>query len=67
MLIFTVAEYLYELLQNGIMTAMTPLCESSGVVVVTIYVSIVFVVAILGTEYSWTCGASEMLNMVFSI
>jgi hypothetical protein len=55
MLILTVAEYLYELLQNGIMAAMTPLCEPSGVVVVTIYISIVFVVAILGAEDSWTC------------
>jgi hypothetical protein len=67
MLILAISKNLNELLQDSIMTSMTSLREPSGVMIVAIYVSIMFVVAILGAEYGWTCGASKMLNMVFPI
>jgi hypothetical protein len=67
MLILTITKDLNKLLQNGVVTTMTPLRKSCGVVVMTINVSIMFVVAVLCAEYCWAYGASEVLNMILSV
>jgi hypothetical protein len=67
MLILTVAEYLHELFEYGIVTTMTPLREARRVMIVAIDISLVFVVAVLSSEYCWAQRAGEMLNVVFSV
>ena len=66
-LVFAISENLDELFENCIVAAMASLSESRRVMVMAVYVSVVIIVAILGTEYGWTDGASEMLNVVFTV
>lgn len=66
-LVLPVAEYLDELLEDGCLAAITPLSELGRVVVVTEHVALVLVIAVRGAEDGRTHGASEMLNVIFSI
>lgn len=54
MLILSVAENLDELFQNGGLAAVAALSELSGVVEMTINLTLMFVVGILGAEYCRT-------------
>jgi len=67
MLILTISEDFNKLLQNSVVATMASLGESSGIMVMTIYASIVFVVAVLCAEYCGTRRASEMLDMILTI
>lgn len=66
-LVLTVAEYFDELLQNGVLTAITALRESCRVVIVAVDIALVLVVAVLGAEYCRAHGAGEMLDMILPI
>lgn len=66
MLILPVSKDLDELLENGSLTASTPLCELRGVMVMAVHFPFVFVVAILCAKDCWAHGASEVLDVVFS-
>lgn len=50
MLVLTVPEYLDKLLENGGLTAVTALCELGGIMVVAVDISVMFVVAVLGSK-----------------
>lgn len=50
MLVLTVPEYLDKLLQNGGLAAVAALCELGGIMVVAVDISVMFVVAVLGSK-----------------
>lgn len=67
MLILSIAEDFDELLQNCRVTAMTPLSELSGVMVMAIHLAFMLIVGVLSTKHCRTHGASEMFNVIFAI
>jgi hypothetical protein len=52
-LILSIPKYLHELLENGIVAAVTPLCKARRVMVVAVHVALMLVVAVLGSEDGW--------------
>lgn len=67
MLVLAISVYLDELLENGRLTAVTPLCEAGGIMVMTVHLTIVFVVAIGSAKNGWTDRTGEMVDVVFAI
>lgn len=67
MLILTVAEYLNELLKNCCLAAVTSLSKLRRVMVMTVDLTIVFVVAVLRSKYGRTHRAGEVVDVVFAI
>lgn len=67
MLVYTVPEDLYELLQDGCLASVALLRKLGGVVIVAINAPLVLVVGVLGTKYSRTHRAREMLNVVLAV
>ena len=67
MLIDTISEDLDELFENRCLTAIALLRKPGRVVVVAVYISFVFVIAIRGTEDCRTDTAREVLNVIFAI
>jgi len=67
MLILTIAEDFDKLFQDGGVTAITALSEFGRVMVVAVYVSLVFVVAVLSAKYGWAYRAGEMFDVVFAV
>lgn len=67
MLVLAIAEDLDELLEYGCSAAVAALGEFCGVVIMAVYISFVFVIAVLSAEYGRTYRAGEMLYMVFAI
>ena len=67
MLILAIAEDFNELFQNRCLTAVAPLSELGGVVVVTVDASLVLVVAVGCAEHCGTYGAGKVLNVVFAV
>lgn len=66
-LILTITEDLHELFQDGRLTAITALGKLGGIVVVTVYATLVLVVAVGRAEDGGAYGAGEMLDMVFAV
>ena len=66
-LILSIPEDFDELFQDRSLTSIAALSELSGVVIVTIDLSIVLVVAILGAKYRRAHRASEVVNVVFPV
>ena len=67
MLILTIAEDFNKLFENSRLTAIAALSELGRVMVMTIYVSLVFVVAVLSTKDGRAYRASKMFDMIFSV
>lgn len=67
MLVLAIAEDFDELFEDRGVTPVTPLGESGRIVIMTVYISFMFVVGVLSTKDCWTDGAGEMLNMIFAI
>lgn len=65
-LILTIPEDLYKLLQYRGSASVTPLCKLRRVVVMTVDFPFVFIVAVLRTENRRAHGTREMFNMIFS-
>lgn len=66
-LILTVPKDLHKLFQDCRLTAIAPLRVLGGVVIVAIDLSLVFVVAVLGTKDGGAHRAGEMFNMIFAV
>jgi hypothetical protein len=66
-LVLSVAEDLDKLLEDSRLAAIAPLGKLGRVVVVTVDMSIVFVVAVLGAKDGGTEGAGEMINMILVV
>jgi len=64
-LILTVPKDFHELLENRCLTSVASLGKLSRVMVMTIYLPLVLVVAVLSSENRGTYGAREMFNMIF--
>lgn len=67
MLVLAIAENLDKLLEDGRLAAIASLSEFGRVVVMTIYVSLVFVVAVLGAKHGRTYRAGEVLDVIFTL
>ena len=67
MLVLPIAEDFDKLFENGRLAAVAALGEFCGVVIMAVYISFVFVIAVLSAEYGRTYRAGEMLYMVFAI
>lgn len=67
MLVLSIPKDLDELLENGCLASVTPLRKSCRVVIVTVYISLVLIVAILCTEHCWTDGARKVLNVILAL
>ncbi len=67
MLILTVPEDLHELLQDGCLASIASLREMRRVVIVTVHLSLMLIVAVLGTEDCGTDGTGKVLDVVFSV
>lgn len=67
MLILTVAEDFDKLFEDSCLTAIASLSEFGRVMVVAVYVSFVFIVAVLCTKDSRAYRAGKMLDMVFAV
>ena len=67
MLVLAIPKNLDKLLQDRGVTAITPLRELGGVVIMAINFSFVLVVRVLGAKDGRTDRASEMLNVIFAI
>ena len=67
MLVLAISKNLDKLLQDRGVTAITPLRELGGVVIMAINLSFVLVVRVLGAKDGRTDRASEMLNVIFAI
>lgn len=67
MLILAIAKDFDKLFENCCLTAIAALSEFSRVVVVAVYISLMFVVAVLSTKDGRAYGAGKMFNMVFAV
>ena len=67
MLVLSVPENLYKLLQDCRMAAITSLCESGRIVEVAVDFAFVFVIAVFSTESCRTNRASEVINVVLVV
>lgn len=65
MLVLSVPENLHELFQDRSLTAITALGELCRIVVMTVYLAIVFIIAILCPKNSRTHRTCEMIYVVF--
>jgi hypothetical protein len=66
-LILSISENLDELLQNGSLAAVASLSELSGIVIVAVDLSFMFVVAILSPKNGWADRTGEVLDMVLAL
>lgn len=67
MLVLSVPEDFHELFQYGSLTTIASLGKLCGIVIVTVYLSFVFVVAILSPKHGRAHGTGEMLDMVLAL
>ena len=67
MLVLTIAEDFYKLFYNGSLTAVASLCKFGRVMIVTVDISFVLVVAVLGAKDGGTDRTGEVLNVVFPL
>ena len=67
MLILAIAENFDELLQDGRVTAVTPLSKLGGIMEMAVDLALMLVVGILRTKNGRTHGAGEMFNVIFAI
>lgn len=67
MLILAIAEDFDKLFENRCLTAIAALSEFGRVVVVAVYISFVFVVAVLSTKDGRAHRAGKMFDVVFAI
>jgi hypothetical protein len=56
-----------KLLENGRLASIATLSKLRRVMVMTVDLSLMLIVAVLGPEYSWTNGAGEVFDMVFPL
>lgn len=66
-LILTIAEDFDKLFQDRSVTTMTALGELGGVMEMAVDLAFMLVIGVLCTKYSWTHGAGEMFDMVFTL
>ena len=67
MLILSVPEDFYKLLEDRRLASIASLSELSRVVIVAVYLPFMLIIAVLSSENSRTYRAGKMLNMVFSL
>lgn len=67
MLILSVSENFDKLFQYRRLAPIAPLCKLCRIVIVTVNLSLVFIIAVLRAKNCWTDRASEMLDVVFAI
>jgi hypothetical protein len=67
MLIYSIPEYLHELLQNCCLASVALLRKLRAVMVMAVDTAFVLVVGVLGAKHGWTDRASEMLDVVFPV
>jgi hypothetical protein len=67
MLILTVAEDFDKLFEDSRLTAVAALSEFGRVMIVAVYVSLMFIVAVLGTKDGRAYGAGKMFDVVFAV
>lgn len=67
MLVLTIAEDFDELFQDGGVTAIAALSKFGRVMVVAVYVSLVFVVAVLSAKDGRAYRAGKMFDVVFAV
>ena len=67
MLILAVSINLDKLLENGRVAAVAALSELSGVVKMTIDLSLVFVVGVLSAKHRRAYGTGEMFNVILAV
>ena len=66
-LILAIAENFDELLQDGRVTAVTPLGKLGGIMEMAVDLALMLVVGILRTKNGRAHGAGEMFNVIFAI
>lgn len=67
MLVLSIAEDFDELLQDGCLTAIAPLCKLGRIVIMAVHAALVLVVTVGSSEYGGTDGTREMLDVVLSV
>lgn len=67
MLVLTITKDFDKLFKNSSLTAVAALSEFGRIMVVAVYVSLMFVVAVLSTKDGRTYRAGEMLDVVLAI
>lgn len=67
MLVLSVPENFYKLLQNGSLATVASLGKLCRIVIVAVHLSFVFVVAILSPEDGWAHGTGEVFNVVLAL
>lgn len=65
MLILTVPEDLHELFEDCSLTAIASLRELGRVVIVTVYFTLMLIIAVLCPKNRWTYRTSEMFDVIF--
>ena len=66
-LVLSLPEDLNKLFQNRGVASIATLCELCRIVVVTIHMSIMLVVTVLGTKDCWAHRTGEMIYVIFSV
>src|SRR3569833_57374 len=66
-LVLAVPEDLDNLLEDGGLAAIAPLCELGRIVVVAVYLAVMLVIAVLSTEHGVAEGAGEVVDMIFAL
>lgn len=67
MLVLTVAKDLYELLQDGGLTAITALSELCRIMIVAVDFAIVFVITVLSAEDCWADRAGKVFDVILAL
>lgn len=67
MLILAVTEYFNKLFQYGCLASVAPLGKLRRIMVMTVDVSIMFVITVLCSKHGGTERACEMVHMILSV